>query len=112
MTGTRLRFGEERGRVAVRVHDEKPVVDAKAPLRCAGTAEDLDAAADVLGKEALEPYRLRVVTELLGWLTRLQREDAGSGGHVERKPLPLSAVQEPDEVPEVVPGVWHLDRQD
>src|SRR5947199_10845445 len=68
MAAAPLRFREEGGRVAVRVHDQIAVVDSKSPVGRVGAAEDLDAAADVLRGERLEADGVRVVPELRGRL--------------------------------------------
>ena len=83
-----LRLREERGRVAVLVDEQIAVVDAEAPVRRVGAAEDLDAAADVLGDEHLRADRIDVVAEHLCRHAGRERHGADAAGDIERHRLP------------------------
>src|SRR5688500_8226607 len=108
MGAAAFRFCEESGRVAVRVHEEIAVIDADAPVRRLGAAEQLDASADVLGYEHLRSHRVDVVAKHLGRYAWRQRDGADAARYVNGRALASGAAGKKDDVSGITPYRRHL----
>src|SRR5262245_3682904 len=108
MSRAALASGKERGCAALGLYDQYTIIGSEPPIRRIGSAENLDATADILGRECLPADLVDVIAEQLGGNWRLQRNRSDSARHVEGDAFSCRTAREEKDIAHVAPDARHL----